>query len=117
MKQLTLDDARLQRDAAIVQVATKAGAQWCNVAYEFLKLYAIRHSSFTPEEVTDALAAEGYAQPHDLRAWGPVYQKARRLGVIERSMTETYQRRFGHATHSFKWRSLIFGGGDARGQG
>jgi hypothetical protein len=107
----TVDRARVERDAAIESVADKAGAAWTELAFEFLRRYAVRNALFTPEDVTDAMAIEGQPQPHDLRAWGAVYQRARRAKLIEKSKTETYQRRFGHATVSFKWRSLICEGG------
>lgn len=103
----TVDRARIERDAAIESVADKAGAEWAELALDFLVSYAKNNDLFTPEDVTDAMVKAGAPQPHDLRAWGAVYQRARRLGFIKKSKTETYQRRFGHATTSFKWHSLI----------
>lgn len=106
----TLANARAQRDAGIARTrkaTDRRNPTWADVAYQYLERYARHHQLFTPEAVTDEAESWGLTAPSDKRAWGFIYLKAQRAGIIERS-TEIYQRRFGHGSVGVKWRSKIF---------
>lgn len=108
-KQLSIEFSRASRDAAMRAVASGAEKKtpgWGDVAFSFLSAYASRHELFSAEDATTAAKARGIVSPTDARAWGPVYMRAARERLIERS-TVTYQRQFGHSSLGLKWRSLI----------
>lgn len=50
-------------------------------ALNFIAEYARQHSTFTGEDATNA-AVMASIKPHDTRAFGPVYAKAIRTGLI-----------------------------------
>lgn len=72
------------------------------LALEMLRHYAeTRADPFTSEEVTEWASSAG-VNPPDRRAWGGVFLRAARLGVIRRS-TQTYRRRLGHGSLGVMW--------------
>lgn len=73
-------DAERERQMNLVLV--NAGIEWKSQAFTFLCEYARTHAVFSGEDVSDAHAAAGHPQPHDLRAWGALYGAAKRQGVI-----------------------------------
>ncbi len=107
--QLSIDFARAARDEGVKQALDHADREvegWSDLALLFLRKYATGHEYFSPEDVTEAAGSWGLIQPPDKRSWGGVYLRAQNLGLILRS-DRSYQRRFGHATKSFLWKSLI----------
>jgi hypothetical protein len=102
----TIQNARVERDAAIQQVQENAEAltDWkTEDAARFVLAYAQQVGGpFTSEDVVDKWNDEGGALPHDSRAWGPAFLMAMKRGWVKRS-TEVYQRRKGHAAPSLKW--------------
>jgi hypothetical protein len=71
-------------------------------AYVFLVEFARRRTGpFSGEDVTDA-AAEAGIHPGELRAWGAVFQRAARNGVIRQSNV-SFRRRNGHGTRALGW--------------
>lgn len=62
--------------------ADRLHADWTESAYRFLKDFARTHAKFIGEDVSDAHIAAGLPQPGDLRAWGGLYQKAQKSGII-----------------------------------
>lgn len=113
MYQANLDDAIAARDAAMNQVAAnneEHNAGWQRLALAFMRQFCRTHASFFPWEVGEAFDRMGYVQPTDPRAWGQVYRKAAKEGLIKRS-TETAQHPYRHATMTLGWNSLIYKGG------
>jgi hypothetical protein len=82
---------------------------WPELAYRALTTYIIIHRGkepWTPEDANAfVLRQPGIDKPHDQRAFGALYSRAVKAGLITRS-TETYQREHGHGTVALKWRSL-----------
>jgi len=108
--QLDIDFARAARDDGVQRATDHAEAEvagWSDLALLFLRRYATSHEYFSPENVTEAADSWGLVKPPDRRSWGGVYLRAQNRGFILRS-DKPYQRRFGHATKSFLWKSLIF---------
>lgn len=104
----TLDTARAQRDVGMQLAADHADAvqpKWSDVAYAFLCQYARNNRSFISEDVSDASKAWGMVQPPTDRAWGMVYRKALKAGVILQDGTGTSRRR--HASLCIRWQSLV----------
>jgi hypothetical protein len=81
---------------------------WPERAYRALTTYIIikaNGESWTAEEATAfVLRQPGIEPPHDTRAFGALFSRAARAGLIVRT-AETYQREHGHGTVSLKWRT------------
>jgi hypothetical protein len=81
---------------------------WPERAYRALTTYIVIKrggESFTSEQATAfVLRQPGIEAPHDQRAFGALFSRAARAGLIVRT-AETYQREHGHGTVSLKWRS------------
>lgn len=87
MMQLTIEDAIRTADRVISATAAKADREyegWTTLAYAYLKAYIRKHPEFWSWELRDAMKAEGYAMPSELRAWGAVYKRAQREGLIRK---------------------------------
>lgn len=87
MMQLTIEDAIRHADRVITATADKADREyegWTTLAYAYLKAYVRKHPEFWSWELRDAMKAEGYAMPSELRAWGAVYKRAQREGLIRK---------------------------------
>lgn len=84
---LTLPQARVRRDIGIQRATDHADQEhprWADAAFDVLKsAVAIREQPFLAE---DAIEAIGHAvpEPPDGRAWGGVFQRAARAGVIRK---------------------------------
>lgn len=98
-------DAARMGAAGMAMAAQHAGAVepgFSERAYRFLCWYArLDGAPFSSEAVTE-LARETGIEPPDGRAWGAVFVRAAKAGVIKRS-TETYQRARGHGSLGVKW--------------
>lgn len=100
--QLTLDAALEQGRRGMALAGERAGVTFSAEAFVFLTRFArTTERPFSSEEVTGLAATCGLMAP-DARAWGAVFQRAARAGVIRRS-SETYRRRYGHGSVGVKW--------------
>ena len=88
--------------------ANKERHGWTADAYIFLLAFAERNTLFISEDVSSASKALGFPQPPTDRAWGAVYRKAIRDGVITQEGTGRSSRR--HASICPRWRSQIYRG-------
>ncbi len=81
---------------------------WGETALAFLEGFALSNETFISEDVSDASKYTCFPQPPTDRAWGAIYVRARRLGII--SMDGTGRSRRRHSTICPLWRSLIYTG-------
>jgi hypothetical protein len=86
-EQATLNfDAIVERDLGIARVQAKTERDtpgWTGVAVEYVRLYAMHHSApFIAEELVAASREYGLIQPDNPKAFGPVFMKAAKLGII-----------------------------------
>jgi hypothetical protein len=111
---LLLEQARQQgqAQAAICAENTRQDdAEWPEKAYVALRSYARlpNHAAgvaWNPEDAVDfALRQPGMTPPHDLRAFGHIFRRMRREGIIFRS-AKSFPRRRGHATWTFGWETV-----------
>lgn len=105
---------RAQRDAGMTQAiqhAERVELDWPDLAYAFLIRYARTHATFISEEATAEADRLGYGSPADDRAWGGVFLRASRAGLIRRIGYGISQRR--HLSPTPLWRSLVFAGAPA----
>jgi hypothetical protein len=80
---------------------------WGEIAYAFLVAYAQRTSLFISEDVSDASKADtAFPQPPTDRAWGSIYKRAIRAGIIVQAGAGRSRRR--HASICPLWRSTLF---------
>lgn len=98
-------NAVLQRDIGMAQAeahAERISPQWSLDAYAFLLDFACRHDgTFTSEDVRRAAPAElDCGVP---KAWGPVFLRAARAGVIAKVGYGIAQQR--HASPTVLWRA------------
>lgn len=105
MKQMTLDEARVSRDAGIKRVDDNASSAWIAAASAFLLAYCRTHETV----FCDDLWRAGLEPPHEARALGPVMQRAVRKKIIERS-GEYRASVHSNMTPKPVWRSLVWEG-------
>lgn len=110
MNQLSLDVAIRKRDQGMAQAEAGANAthqDWSDAALEYLSAHARSNEVFPAYFVTQP--AEKFFPGVNQKAWGPIFQRALRLKLIEK--TGTYvphpQR---HACPAIVYRSRIFRG-------
>ncbi len=86
--QLTLEQARAERDAAIASVMAHADREtpdWSENAYQFIRLYARKADKpFIGNDIVCNAEAWGLTMPDDNRAWGGPIKRAIKEGVIVR---------------------------------
>jgi hypothetical protein len=104
--------ARTERDQGMQRAAHHAVddcLDWPDRAYAFLLAFAARHALFQSEDVSDASKRDArFPQPSTDRAWGYLYVKAQKAGVIEPCGMARSRRR--HASVCILWRSKVFAG-------
>jgi len=101
--------ARQQRDDGMSRAARHAESDypgWADVAFGFLRNYCLTHQHFISEDVSDASRVWGMVQPSTDRAWGSVYKRAIKDGVIVQDGAGRSRRR--HASICPRWKSLIY---------
>lgn len=107
--------AREARDAGMQQSLDHAQAVnplWGEIAYLFLLRFARCNASFISEDVSDAANASlTFPAPPTDRAWGSVYRRAIKEGLIVQDGAGRSRRR--HASICPRWRSLGYVGGIA----
>ncbi len=104
----TLDHARQQADAGMTQAidhAAEANPEWPIDAYHYLVGFAQNHQFFISEDVSGQSKLDGLEQPPTDRAWGSIYRKAVKHGIIVQDGIGRSARR--HASICPRWRSLI----------
>lgn len=79
---------------------------WADIAFHFLHNYAMTHQYFISEDVSDASKVWGMVQPATDKAWGSVYRRAIKDGVIVKDGAGISRRR--HASICPRWLSLVF---------
>lgn len=88
-----------------LQAADRRDPQWSQLAYLYLQTWlrdvATPGVPFNPEDFTDAAEGAGLA-PHDSRAFGAIFSRAAREGLIRRSTT-LFRRRKGHGSPTMGW--------------
>lgn len=95
--------------AAAAEHADRVSSGWSDDAYAFLVDFARHNACFISEDVSDASkGVHTFVQPPTDRAWGTVYRRAVREGVIEQDGCGRSRRR--HASICPLWSSLIFQG-------
>lgn len=104
--------ARAARDSGIQQAADHAEEvhpDWGDLAYEALRLYAAGKRAsgvtFTSEDVRSSIAAAGVPEPPHLRAWGSVFKRAARAGLIVKAGIVESRAAHCHCAHVAAWRA------------
>lgn len=110
-EQLTFDNATARAAAddgmrRAIEHAESECENWGELAYLFLEQFCRRNLSFISEDVSGASKTWGMVQPPTDRAWGQVYRRAQKAGVIEMDGTGRSRRR--HASLCPRWRSKIY---------
>jgi hypothetical protein len=100
----TVEQSRALRDRGMQQAIDHAGAEWRELAYAFLIDFIATHSGFKSEDVSEASKLSGLPQPPTDRAWGSLYARAARAGLIEKNGTDVSERR--HNSICIRWRTL-----------
>lgn len=99
--QQAIDAGRTQM-ALCFDAAQRRDETFGDRAFAFLCEYADRKDvPFSGEDVTDA-AAEAGIHAGEQRAWGSVFQRAARAGIIRRS-SKLFRRRHGHGSPTLGW--------------
>lgn len=109
MTQLSLPLARRQAEAGMAQALNNADNKipnWSSMAYSFLLSYARTHRYFISEDVSGASKEQGLPQPPTDRAWGQVYRRAIKAGIIVRDGAGISARR--HGSMCPRWASRIY---------
>lgn len=113
MEQRVLDfeAARRKRDEGIQRAIDHAEVvtpRWGDTAWSFLVDYARANVSFTAEDARQAAERSGAVPPPpDKRAWGGVFQRASRAGLIQRIGFVTARDPKVHCNNIALWRSTV----------
>lgn len=86
----------------------KTDPEWAAKAYTFLEAFAREHESFISEDVSDCSRRTDFPQPRTDRAWGSIYVRAAKNGLIVQDHVAGRSRRR-HNSICLKWRSLVYG--------
>jgi hypothetical protein len=100
--QMTLEDALAARDEAIQRVDEHADPDWKDHAYDLVVRTAGELYEFTQDDVWD----RGLQPTRENRALGPVFLRAARAGVCEKTDRVRPSAR-SHGSGKPVWRSLI----------
>lgn len=105
--------ARKARDQGIKQAADHADQEvpkWSDRAFDILCCFCRRpggsNEDFTSEDVRRYAANLGLPEPPHLRAWGGVFQKAARRGMITKTGTTTARATNVHCAIIATWRAV-----------
>ena len=95
----------MQRDLLLDGEAGLPPAKWSTLAYLALLEFAAANARFTAEDARLGAHKAGLPLPPDARAWGGVFKRAVRKGLIT---PDGYgPRRCGHMTPTIVWRPVI----------
>lgn len=89
-----------------VDHADAVHADWRESAFDFLVAFAQAREFFISEDVSNHSKTVGFPQPPTDRAWGSVYTRAAKKGLIVKDGIGRSLRR--HASICPRWRSLVF---------
>lgn len=105
--------ARAARDAGIQTAAEHADAvmpKWSERAFDVLRCFCHRPGGggevFTSEDVRDYAKNLGLPDPPHLRAWGGVFQRAAREGLIVKAGVTTARATRVHCSIVATWRAV-----------
>lgn len=105
MDQLDLFSGQQLRDIGISQSmenADKQSNKWTYYAYEFLLNYIKSNREFMAEDVR--IASEGFVEiPPSKRAWGGIFVKAVKSGLIKRKGFMNVKNAKAHCTPATLW--------------
>jgi hypothetical protein len=111
---IDFEAARRARDEGMARAQSHAEADapgWSDTAYGFLLNHARATAQFTSYEFRQAMRIMGKPMPPTDKAFGPVFRRAAREGVIEKAGYTQHPER--HCSPTPIWRSLVFGGSAA----
>ena len=101
--------AARRRDSGITRAAEHADSDtpgWTKIAYEFLEACAgVRQHPFLAEDVLEMAAAAHLPPPPDSRAWGAIFRRAARKGVIAKAGYAPAKT--SNCSPKVLWRSLV----------
>lgn len=106
LQELARSDGELGMQRALER-AERDHERWGEIAFEFLRRYAKAHAEFPGFFVTMASDADpSFPQPENERAWGGIWKKAVRAGVVRDSgRTMPHPKR--HGCKAIVWVSLL----------
>lgn len=101
----TMEQAKEAAQIGMDRVAASAGTDWNISADTFLCKFARVTERFLAEDLVQA--SRGVVNdPHDRRAWGPVFNRAKRAGQI---IPDGYARaRTSNTSPKIRWRAVYF---------
>lgn len=103
--------AKADRDDAMARAADHADdawPHWCELAFSWIKTYALAHREFISEECTAAAQSAGIPAPPDDRAWGIPFKRASKQKIIVRIGYGVSKRR--HLSPTPLWQSQTYRG-------
>jgi hypothetical protein len=93
---------------AALDHAVRVAPSWANAAYDFLCEFAAYNAEFISEDVSDQTKGmASFRQPPSDRAWGVVYRRAAKAGIIAMS-DRTGKSRRRHGSVCPLWKSLVY---------
>jgi hypothetical protein len=95
MTECPLFSWQADRDQALALVEANAGREFSDRAQRFVVGFLAVHGAAAGEKITDAAKAAGIV-PHDDRAFGAVYLRLARAGIIRKA--GSVKREKGHGT-------------------
>ena len=108
---LDFEAARRRRDEGIQRAVDNANIKiprWADTAFSFLVDHSRANASFTAEDVRiEAEKADAVPPPPDKSAWGGVFQRASRAGLITRIGFVTARDPKVHCNNISLWRSNV----------
>ena len=110
MEQTTLDFSKPEqlKEIAMEQVEENANEEFKRVALKSILSFATNKPYLTANDVWDSLDLLGITT-HDNRALGPIFKKAAKDGLIEKTNTTTKSNRCSrHSGDVRVWKSLVF---------
>lgn len=85
---------------------------WGDAALAFLKRYAEQHQDFTAFMVTaTSVLDKSFPQPPSTHAWGGIYRRAQREGVMVKKLGAKMPHPTRHGQDAQVYRSLVWRGG------
>lgn len=72
-------EAKQRRDTGMARAAEAQGPRWAEIAYAAIERVALRQITCHIDDVI----REGVPKPHHFNAWGAVWMRAIRAGIIQ----------------------------------
>lgn len=102
-------EAKSARDLGITSAADHADdvtPGWTDIAFQWIKTYALAHAEFISEECTESAKSAGIPNPPDARAWGKPFSRAAQQKIIVRNGYGVSKRR--HLSPTPRWASQTY---------